>query len=158
MFLAVRSPGTTLTISRLSASIATWSQVSPLRSSAGLVSWQFFSFLATKDHLSSNWTSRVWRGKLDQFVVEVSGVFPSNSAQAANRVAVHLAEPSRLADTAPFSDMFQDRFDLLRRQSGVEQGCPFSLRESGLTSAASEHASGVGRAVKLVIVRFPLPR
>src|SRR4051812_6879051 len=95
---AVRSPGTTLTTSRLSASIATWSQVSPLRSSAGSSGSQFFSFLATKAHFSSNWTSRVRGGKPDQLVVEVAGMLAGQLAQAADGAAVHLAEPAGLTD------------------------------------------------------------
>src|SRR3954464_12006015 len=91
---AVRSPGTTLTTNRLSASIATWSQVSPLRSSAGSSGSQFFSFLATKDHFSSNWTSRVRGGKPDQLVVEVAGVLAGELAQAADGAPAHLAEPA----------------------------------------------------------------
>src|ERR687889_244665 len=119
---AVRSPGTTLTTNRLSASIATWSQVSPLRSSAGSSGSLFFSFLATKAHFSSNWTSRVRGGKLDQFVVQVAGVLAGDPAQAADRAAIHLAEPTGLSDAAPLGDVLQDRFDRLRRQSRVEQG------------------------------------
>jgi hypothetical protein len=75
---------------------------------------QFFSFLATKAHFSSNWTSRVRGGKRDQLVVQVAGVLAGQSAQPADRVAVHLAEPAGLADAAPLGDMLQDRFDLLR--------------------------------------------
>ena len=96
-FSAVRSPGTTLTTSRLSASIATWSQVSPLRSSAGSSGSQFFSFLATKAHFSSNWTSRVRGGKSDHLVVEVAGVLPGDSAQAADRAAIHFPIRPKLA-------------------------------------------------------------
>src|SRR3954464_3031334 len=101
---AVLSPGTTLTTNRLSASIATWSQVSPLRSSAESSGSQFFSFLATKAHFSSNWTSRVRGGKGDQFVVEVPGVLACELAQAADAAPVHLAEPAGLADAAPLGD------------------------------------------------------
>src|SRR3954471_11815700 len=106
----VRLPGTTLTTSRLSASIATWSQVSPLRSSAGSSGSQFFSFLATKDHFSSNWTSRVRGGKPDQLVVEVAGVPAGELAQAADGAAVHLAESPGLADAAPLGDVLRDGF------------------------------------------------
>src|SRR5918998_800502 len=97
-FAAVRSSGTTLTTIRLSASKATWSQLSPLRSSARSAGSQFFSFLATKAHFSSNWTSRVRGGKRDQLIVEVAGVRAGQAAQAADGAAVHLAEPSGLAD------------------------------------------------------------
>ena len=111
---AVRSPATTLTTNRLSASTATWSQASPLRSSAGSAGSQFFSFLATKDHFSSNWTSRAWGGKGNQLVVEVSGVLASELAQAADGTSVHLAEPTGLAYAAPLGDVLEGRFELLR--------------------------------------------
>ena len=91
MFSEVRSPGITLRTNRLSASIATWSQVSPLRSSAGSLGLQFFSFLATKAHFSSNWASRVLGGKSDEFVVKVAGVQASHSAQTADCAPIHLA-------------------------------------------------------------------
>src|SRR3954451_17249695 len=124
----VRSPGTTLTTNRLSASIATWSQVSPLRRSSGSSGSQFFSFLATKDHFSSNWTSRVRGGKGDQLVVEVAGVLAGDPAVAADGAPIHPAEPAGLADAAPLGDVLQDRFDLLLRQPGVEQGRPLAFR------------------------------
>jgi hypothetical protein len=114
-----------------------------LRSSAGSVSSQFFSFLATNDHFSSNWASRVRGGNRDQLVVEVAGMLASDPTQAADGAAIDLAEPTRLADAAPLGDMLQDRFDLLRRQSRVEERRPFALGESGLASLAAEHASGL---------------
>ena len=43
-------------------------------------------------------------------------------AVAADRVAVHPAEPAGLADAAALGDVLQDRFDLLGREPGVEQG------------------------------------
>jgi hypothetical protein len=86
-----------------------------MRSSAGSSGSQFFSFLATKDHFSSNWTSRVRGGKGDQLVVEVAGVLTGDLAQAADGASIHLAEPAGLADAAPLGDVLQDRFDLLRR-------------------------------------------
>jgi hypothetical protein len=91
-----------------------------LRSSAGSSGSQFFSFLATKAHFSSNWTSRVRGGKRDQLVVKVAGVIAGDPAQAADRAAIHLAEPAGLADAAPLGDVIQDRLDLLRRQPRVE--------------------------------------
>src|SRR3954452_13025038 len=119
---AVRSPGTTLTTSRLSASIATWSQVCPLRSSAGSSGSQFFSFLATKDHFSSNWTSRVRGGKGDQLVMEVAGVLAGDLTQAADGAPIPPAEPAGLADAAALGDVLQDRLDLRRGEAGIEQG------------------------------------
>jgi hypothetical protein len=97
--------------------------------------------LATKDHFSSNWTSRVRGGKGDQLVVEVPGVLAGESAQAADRAAVHPAEAAGLADAAPLGDVLQDRLDLLRRQARVEEGRPLALGEAGLAGPAAEHAS-----------------
>jgi len=105
------------------------------------VSSQFFSFFATKAHFSSNWASRVRGGKIDQFVVEVVSVLPSDSAQAADRAAVHVAKSAGLADTASLGNVIQNRFGLLRRQPRVEERSPLSLRKAGLAHAATEHAS-----------------
>ena len=116
---------------RLSASIATWSQVSPLRSSAGSLGSQFFSFLATNAHFSSNWASRVFGGKSDQFVVKVAGVLAGDSAQTADGAAIHLAESTGLTDATPLGDVVQDRFDLLRRKPRVEVEASPSARRSG---------------------------
>jgi hypothetical protein len=108
---------------------------------------QFFSFLATKDHFSSNWTSRVRGGKGDQLVVQVAGVLAGGSAQAADGAPIHLAEPAGLADTAPLGDVLQDRFDLLRGQPSVEQGRPLPLGEAGLAGPTAEHSPLLARAV-----------
>src|SRR5262249_18618371 len=142
-FSAVRSPGPTLTTNRLSASTATWSQVSPLRSSAGSAGSQFASFLATTAHFSSNWASRVCGGKRHELVVGVAGVPAGPSAQAADGVAVHLAEPPGLAGAAPRGDVLQDRFGLPGWEPGVEQRRPPALGEPALTGAAAEHAAGL---------------
>jgi hypothetical protein len=114
-----------------------------LRSSAGSVWSRFFSFLATKDHFSSNWASRVRGGKSDQLVVEVARMLASDPAQAADGAAIDLAEPAGLSDAAPLGDVLQDRFGSLRGQSGVEERGPFPLREASLAGAAAEHASGL---------------
>src|SRR5512144_1990310 len=100
-----------------------------------------------KAHFSSNCTSRVRGGKLDQLVVEVAGRLAGEPAQAADRAAVHLAEPAGLADAAPLGDVLQHRFGLPRWQPGVEQRCPLPLREAGLAGAAAEHAAGLVGAV-----------
>ncbi len=138
---AVRSPGTTLRINRLSASMATWSQVSPLRSSAGSLGSQFFSFLATNAHFSSNWTSRVRGGKSDQLVVEVAGVLAGDLAQAADGASVHLAGAGRSGGRRTSRRCAPGPTRPSWRQAGVEQGRPLPLGESGLAGPAAEHAS-----------------
>src|SRR4029079_2721468 len=135
-----------LTTGRLSASIATWSQVSPLRSSAGSSGSQSFSLLATKDHFSSDRTSRVRGGKLDRLVVRVASVLAGGPAQAADGAPVHLAEPAGLAGASPLVDVRQGRLDLPRRQSRVEQGRPPPLGGAGLAGPTAEHAAGLLRA------------
>jgi len=103
--------------------------------------------LATNDHFSSNWDSRVRGGNRDQLVVEVVGVIASDPAQAADRTTIDLAEPAGLTDAASLGDMLQDRVSFLRWESGVEEGCSLSLREASLTSLTAEHASGLARAI-----------
>src|SRR5437899_7020131 len=85
-FSSVRLPGTTLTTRRCSGSKATWSQLSPCCRSAGLFGSQCFSFLATKDHFSSNCTSRVRGGKSHDFVVDLLSVLAGDHRQTHHRV------------------------------------------------------------------------
>jgi hypothetical protein len=108
---------------------------------------QFFSFLATKDHFSSNWASRVRGGIRNQLIMEVVRVIAGDPAEAADGAAIDLAEPAGLSDAAPLGDVLQNRFDLLWWQSGVEEWSPFALREASLASSAAEHASGLLRAI-----------
>jgi hypothetical protein len=70
-------------------------------------------------------------------------VIAGDPAQAADGAAIDLAEPAGLPDAAPLGDVLQDRFDLLRRQSRVEQGRPLPLREASLARLTAEHASGL---------------
>src|SRR5262245_16431508 len=115
-----------------SASSATWSQQSPLRSSAGSSRSQLASFLATKDHFSSNWTSVVRGGKPDEFVVGGPGVLAGDPAVARDRVGGDAAGPAGLPHAAALGDVLQDRVDLLRGEPGVEQGRPLALGGAGL--------------------------
>jgi hypothetical protein len=79
--------------------------------------------------------------------VEVVGVITGETAQAADRATINLAEPAGLSDATSLGDVLQDRLDFLRRQSGVEQRCPLPLREAGLASLTAEHTSGLLRAI-----------
>jgi hypothetical protein len=107
----VRLPTTKLTTNRLSGSRATWSQQSPRRVSPGS---QFFCFLPTNAHFSSNWTSTVFGGKSDQLVVQFRGVFAHASSVSGDGVRVDAGEPSGLAGADPFGHMRQDGGHLLR--------------------------------------------
>src|SRR5580658_10777494 len=85
---SVRLPGTTLTTKRCSGSKATWSQLSPCGCREGLSGSQCFSFLPTKDHFSSNCTSRVLGGKSHEFIVDSLGVLAGDYRQANHGILV----------------------------------------------------------------------
>jgi len=70
-----------------------------------------------------------------------------DAAVAGDGVGGHPAEPAGLADAAPLGDVLQDRLDLLRWQTGVEEGRAFPLGESGLAGAAAKHAAGLAGTV-----------
>jgi len=105
------------------------------------------SFLATKAHFSSNWTSRVRGGNRDQLVVEVAGLLAGQPAVAADGAAIHPAKPAGLTDAAPLGDVLQDRPGPLGWEPGVEQGRPLPLGEANLAGPAAEHASELVGAI-----------
>jgi hypothetical protein len=111
-----------------------------LRSSAGSSGSRWASFLATKAHSSSNWTSRVRGGKGHQIVVESPGVLAGQPAVAADGVAVHPAQPPGLTDAAALGDVLEDRFDPLRGEPGIEQRGALALGEPTAASAAAEES------------------
>jgi len=120
-----------------------------LWASAGSERSQFASFLATKAHFSSNWTSVVRGGNRHEFVVGVPGVRPGEATVSGDGIGSHPAEPPGLADAAALGDVLQDRLDLLRGESGVEEGCPLAFGEAGLAGAAAEHPSGLAGPVAM---------
>ena len=158
-FSAVRSPGTTLRIRRLSASNATWSQVSPSRASVGSVGSRCASFLATKAHFSSNGTSRVRGGKPDPLVVEVAGRLAGQAAQAADRAAVDLAEPAgpsrrrrpRRRAPGPIRPGRAAAGSRTAASPGVRRNGALRLRQRSMRRV-------VPGPERLVTVRFPAPR
>jgi hypothetical protein len=103
--------------------------------------------LATNAHFSSNWASRVFGGKSDQFVVKVAGVISGDSAQTADCAAIDLAKSSGLADATPLGDVVQDGLKCLGREPGIEVRRPLPLGKTGLASAAPEHSPLLLRAV-----------
>src|SRR5258708_2111931 len=107
--IAVRLPATTLTTRRCSGSKATGSPLSPCSPANGSSGRQCFSFLATNDHFSSNWTSRVLGGKSHVLVVDFLGVLAGNQSQAYHRVFVDADQATRLAHAAAFLQMLEDR-------------------------------------------------
>jgi hypothetical protein len=109
-------------------------------SSAGSSGSQFFSFLATKDHFSSNWTSRVRGGKSHEFVVESLGVGAGQETIADDGVLVDADEASGLADADAFGDMGQDSGGLGGVEAGVEQRGAFTLGEAVFAGVTVEKA------------------
>src|SRR3954468_10048317 len=121
-FSAERSPGTTASNNRCSASTAVWSQPSPLSSSRGSSGSQFFSFLATKFHFSSNWTSRVRGGKSHEFVVVEFGLVAGAGEVAGDGVPGDAGEATGGAEAAALADVVEDGDDLLGGQLGAFEG------------------------------------
>jgi hypothetical protein len=96
--------------------------------------------LATNDHISSSWISRVSGGKGHELVVDAPGVLPGHAAQPHDGVAVDADEAFGLADAAALDQVLEDRDGLLRRQAGVEQRGALAFGESGVARLAVEQA------------------
>src|SRR5215207_8981115 len=118
-FSAQRGPGTTASNNRCSASTAVWSQSSPLSSSAGSSGSQFFSFLATKVHFSSNWTSRVLGGKSHELVVEELGLVAGLGEEARDGGSGDSREAAGGADATSFAKVVQDGDGLVGGRLGA---------------------------------------
>src|SRR5437588_5548554 len=135
---SVRLPGTTLTTRRCSGSKATWSQLSPCWRSSGFSGRQCFSFLVTKDHFSSNCTSRVLGGKSHNFVVDILGVFPGDHREAYHRVLVDAHQAAGLPHPATLLEVLQDRQSLVRGELATVQGGPLAFTKAVLAGAAGQ--------------------
>src|SRR5262245_1251737 len=139
-FCAERSPGTTTSNSRCSGSTAVWSQSSPLSSSRGSSGSQFFSFLATKFHFSSSWTSRVLGGKSHELVVEVLGLVAGFGEEARDGVPGGTGQAAGGADAAPLAEMVQDGDGFVDGQLGARKGGALAFGVGPLAGAAVDHA------------------
>src|SRR5262249_1580142 len=135
---SVRLPGTTLMTRRCSGSKATWSQLSPSSPAKGSSGWQCFSFLATKDHFSSNCASRVWGGKSHALVVDLLGLLTSHEGQPYYRVLVHSDQATGLANATTLLQMLQDRKGLVLGKFGAVQGGALAFREALLAGATGQ--------------------
>jgi len=100
--------------------------------------------LATNDHFSSNWTSRVLGGKSHEFVVELLGVLAGGPAQTQDGVFVDAAQPSRLANATALGEVLQDRSDLSGRQLSAFERRALAFGETGLAGAAAQQAVLLG--------------
>src|SRR5512142_980116 len=99
-----------------------WSHQSPRWSSAGSSGSQFFGFLPTNDHFSSNWTSRVRGGKSHELVVSVVGMLSGDAGQSADGVGIDADHPSGGADAAALVEVLKHGEGLLFGEMAVEQG------------------------------------
>jgi hypothetical protein len=88
--------------------------------------------LATNDHISSSWISRVSGGKGHELVVDVPGVLAGLAGQPHDGVAMD-------ADEA-LDQMLEDGDDLLRGQAGVRQRAALSFGEAGFAGVAVEQS------------------
>src|SRR4051812_17417279 len=142
-----RAPGTTASTSLCSGSKATWSHQSPLWSSDGLLGSQFFCFLSTKDHFSSNWTSRVRGGKSHELVVSVVGMLADHAGQASDGVGIDADQASGRSDTTALVEVLEHGEGLFFGEMAVEQGRALALGEARLAGLAVEQADVVLLAV-----------
>jgi hypothetical protein len=99
--------------------------------------------LATNDHFSSNWTSRVSGGKAHQLAVELLGVAAGPAGEADDGVFADPDQAGGLADADAFGQVGQDSQGLVGGQVGVEQGRALALGEAGLAGAAVQQAAAV---------------
>jgi hypothetical protein len=105
--------------------------------------------LATNDHISSNWISRVSGGKGHEFVVGVSGVLSGQASQPHDGVAMDTDEPFGLTDPVAFDQMFQDGDRLFRGQTPVEQRRTLAFREAGLARLTVEQSDPLVFAIAI---------
>src|SRR4051812_33992909 len=135
-----RAPGTTASTSLCSGSKATWSHQSPLWSSDGLLGSQFFCFLLTNDHFSSNWTSRVRGGKSHELVMSVVGMLSDDSGQSSDGVGIDADQASGASDTTALVEVLEHGESRLFREVAVEQSRALALGEAVLAGLAVEQS------------------
>jgi hypothetical protein len=82
----------------------------------------------------------------DQLVVRGFGLRPGGAGVAGDGVGMDLDQPCRLADSAAFGDVLEDRGDLVLGQVGAVQRGPLALGEAGAAGAAIEQAILAGLA------------
>jgi hypothetical protein len=97
--------------------------------------------LTTKDHFSSNWTSRVVGGKSHEFLVALPGVGPGAQGVADDRVFIDADEASGLPDAATILQVLEDGEGSVVSQACAEQGRAFAFGEASLAGATCEHAA-----------------
>jgi hypothetical protein len=101
---------------------------------------QCFSFLPTKDHFSSNWTSRVWGGKSHDLVVDLPGVLAGDDGQADHGVLVDADEAAGLTHATTLLEVLQDGQGFVVGELAAVQGGALAFAETVLAGAAGEDA------------------
>jgi hypothetical protein len=101
---------------------------------------QFFCFLPTNDHFSSNWTSLVRGGKSHELLVEIVGVRSGHLGQSLDGLAMDPDQACGRPDAAAFDQVGQDVVGRLGRQVGVEQRRALAFGEAVLAGVAVEQA------------------
>src|SRR5262249_3780019 len=112
------------------------SHQSPLWSSAASVGSQFFCFLATTDHFSSTWISRVGGGQSHELGVSVGGVLTGGTGQADDGVSMDTDEPAGGTEAAALVEVFAHGVGLLLGQMAAVEGRPLALGEAGAAAVA----------------------
>src|ERR1051325_10723369 len=157
VFPSVRSPGTTASTRRCSASKATWSQWSPRSRSSGSVGSQCFSFLATKLHFSSSWISRVRGGKSHHLVMEVMALSSRHPAVAGHGVLIDLHQATGGAGATPFAQVFEDGEGLGLGQAGLFQRGSFAFGVGPPTGSTVDHANPLARPTPAPEIQITFP-
>jgi hypothetical protein len=103
--------------------------------------------LATNDHISSSWISRVSGGKGHELVVGVLGVPSGLAGQPHHGIAVDADQAFGLADAVALDQVLQDGDRLLRGQTGMGQRGALALGEAGPARLAVEQSDVVVLAV-----------
>ena len=101
---------------------------------------QFFCFLPTNAHFSSNWTSRVAGGKSHDLVVGVFRVLTGQECQPGDGVLADPHQAGGLSGPAAVVEVLQDPQDCVVGKFGVEEGRPLELGEPSLARLAGEEA------------------
>jgi hypothetical protein len=94
--------------------------------------------LATNDHISSSWISRLSGGKGHELVVDDPGVLAGQAGQPHDGVAMDPDQAFGLADPVTFDQMLEDGDHFLRGEAGVGQGSALALGEPGPAGIAVE--------------------
>jgi hypothetical protein len=121
--------------------------------------------LATKDHFSSSWTSRVRGGKSHELVVSVVGLPSGGAGQSDDGIGSDADEASGLSDAIALGQVVEDSDRGLLGESAAVQGRALPFGEAsaaGVTvelakllaladSAADEEVAGIAPAVQRTV-------